>query len=201
MEGEKNLTNYTNFLSLPERSDKDGGTTQPRFKLWINRRCGTGAVYSDLCVYSRPMKLNARGLAQHDSPPGWLEGSDPAGCDFLRDARSKPTALRGHIICPGLGLICYWMYAKHLHELGTSRKKGMVWWYSSIPMPSLCSRPPPAKPDRQSRHGRGQLSSVYNDHSTPPNYLAIKQPLSSRWLVLKKRFQKYDTRGEKGGCR
>ncbi len=33
MEGEKNLTNYTNFLSLPERSDKDGGTTQPRFKL------------------------------------------------------------------------------------------------------------------------------------------------------------------------
>ncbi len=40
------------------------------------------------------MKLKARGLAQHDGPPqhggppGWLEESDPVGCDFVRDGRS-----------------------------------------------------------------------------------------------------------------
>jgi hypothetical protein len=40
-------------------------------------------------------------------PPGWLEKSDPAGCDFVRDGRSMPPALTGHATCPGLRLIYY----------------------------------------------------------------------------------------------
>jgi hypothetical protein len=42
---------------------------------------------------SYTMRPKARGLAQHGGPPGWLEGSDPAGCDLLRDGRSMPPAL------------------------------------------------------------------------------------------------------------
>jgi hypothetical protein len=38
----------------------------------------------------------ARGLAQHGGPPGWLEESDPAGCDFVCDGRSMPPALMDH---------------------------------------------------------------------------------------------------------
>jgi hypothetical protein len=31
-----------------------------------------------------PMRPKSRGLAQHGGPPGGLEESDPAGCDFVR---------------------------------------------------------------------------------------------------------------------
>ncbi len=31
------------------------------------------------------MRPKARGLVQHGGPPGWLEESDPAGRDFIRD--------------------------------------------------------------------------------------------------------------------
>ncbi len=51
------------------------------------------------------MRLKARGLAQHGGPPGWLEESDPAGCDFVCDGRSLPPALTDHTACPGLGLL------------------------------------------------------------------------------------------------
>jgi hypothetical protein len=39
------------------------------------------------------MGPKARGLAQHGRPPGWLEDSDTAECDFVRDGRSMPPAL------------------------------------------------------------------------------------------------------------
>ncbi len=29
-----------------------------------------------------PKRSKARGLVQHGGPPGWLEESDPAGCDL-----------------------------------------------------------------------------------------------------------------------
>jgi hypothetical protein len=48
-----------------------------------------------------------RGLAQHGGPPGWLEESEPAGRDFVRDERFIPPALTDQTICPGLGLIYY----------------------------------------------------------------------------------------------
>jgi hypothetical protein len=38
---------------------------------------GGGGV-GEVCTVSP----KARGLAQHGGPPGWLEESDPAGCDF-----------------------------------------------------------------------------------------------------------------------
>jgi hypothetical protein len=56
---------------------------------------------------SWPMRPKARGLAQHGGPPGWLEESDPAGCDFLHDGRSMPPALTDYTTCPGLGPIYY----------------------------------------------------------------------------------------------
>jgi hypothetical protein len=34
-------------------------------------------------VLWRPMRPKARGMAQHDGPPGWLEESGPAGCDCV----------------------------------------------------------------------------------------------------------------------
>jgi hypothetical protein len=49
------------------------------------------------------MRPKARGLAQHGGVPGWLEESDPARCDFVRDGwtntaclfRTVPIALPG----------------------------------------------------------------------------------------------------------
>jgi hypothetical protein len=49
-------------------------------------------------------ELKMRPKAQHGGPPGWLEESDPAGCDFY--------VMEVHAACPdgphhGLGLIYY----------------------------------------------------------------------------------------------
>jgi hypothetical protein len=49
----------------------------------------------------------SRGLAQHGVSPGWLEESNPAGCDFVRDGRSMPPVLAEYTTGPGLGLIYY----------------------------------------------------------------------------------------------
>ncbi len=59
---------------------------------WNKAKREGRVVLLSLCWPMRPM---ARGLAQHGGPPGWLEESDPAGCDFVRDGRSMPPALRG----------------------------------------------------------------------------------------------------------
>ena len=40
--------------------------------------------------------MKARDLAQHGGSLSWLEESNPAGCDFLRDGRSIPPALTDH---------------------------------------------------------------------------------------------------------
>ncbi len=37
-----------------------------------------------------PMRPKARGLVQHGGPPGWLEESGLAGCDFVCDGRAMP---------------------------------------------------------------------------------------------------------------
>ncbi len=42
------------------------------------------------------MRPKARGLVQHGGPPGWLEESDPAGCDFECDVRS----MTDYTTCP-----------------------------------------------------------------------------------------------------
>jgi hypothetical protein len=68
------------------------------------------------------VRPKARGLTQHDCPPGWLEKSDPAGCDFERDGRYMPPALTDHTTCPVLGLIYDQMYTKHRYELCHARK-------------------------------------------------------------------------------
>ncbi len=48
-------------------------------------------------------------LAQHGGPPGWLEESDPAGCDFVRDGRSIPPPMTDRTACLGLELLsCSW---------------------------------------------------------------------------------------------
>jgi hypothetical protein len=92
------------------------------------------------------MRPKARGLAQHVSPSGWLEESDPPGrCDFVRDGRPLPPAIS----------VTYWSLwqelpscelmefsaAVHNHpSWATSHKEDKV-WYSSRPMPSLCKWP------------------------------------------------------------
>jgi hypothetical protein len=48
------------------------------------------------CVQWPKMRAKARGLALNGGPPGGLEESDPAGCDFVRDRRSMPAALTEH---------------------------------------------------------------------------------------------------------
>ncbi len=51
------------------------------------------------------MRPKARGLAQHGGPPGWLEESNSAWCNFVRDGRSMPPALTDYTTRPSLGLI------------------------------------------------------------------------------------------------
>jgi hypothetical protein len=48
------------------------------------------------------MRPKARGLAQHGGPPGWLEETDPSGCDFVRDE------LMNYTTCPSLELTNYY---------------------------------------------------------------------------------------------
>jgi hypothetical protein len=92
------------------------------------------------------MRSKARGLVQPDGPPVWLEESDPAGCDFVRDGRSMPPALTDHTTCPGLGLIYYGMYTEHRHGLRRTKK---AWHGGTLVDPCLlCGgplspRPPP----------------------------------------------------------
>jgi hypothetical protein len=51
---------------------------------------------------SEPVKPKIRGPVQHGGPPGpgWLEESDPTGCD-----RSMPPALTDRTAWPGLELL------------------------------------------------------------------------------------------------
>jgi len=59
-----------------------------------------------------------RGLAQYGGLPGWLEESDPAGCDFVRDGGLMRPALTDFWQIQLLLLMCYYgMYTKHRHEL------------------------------------------------------------------------------------
>jgi hypothetical protein len=73
------------------------------------------------CMY-KAMRPKARGLTLHGGPPGWLEESEPTGCDFVCDGRSLPPALTDHTTGPGLGQIFYLMYTKHRHELRHTKK-------------------------------------------------------------------------------
>jgi hypothetical protein len=53
-----------------------------------------------VCMYTVPMRPNARALVQQGGPPCYLKEGDPAGCDFVHAAcpgRPYP--------CPGLGLL------------------------------------------------------------------------------------------------
>ncbi len=52
------------------------------------RYCLCNITYLFLALW--PMRPKARGQAQHGGPPGWLEESDPAGCDFVCDGRALP---------------------------------------------------------------------------------------------------------------
>jgi hypothetical protein len=52
----------------------------------------------------QPIRPMARGLAQYGGPPGRLEGSDPAGCDFVAAHAACPD---GPHQLPRSGLIYY----------------------------------------------------------------------------------------------
>ncbi len=61
------------------------------------------------------MSLKTSGLVQHGGSPGWLEESDPAGCDFCTDGRTAclfrtvPMALKGaaKLRTDGISSWCY----------------------------------------------------------------------------------------------
>jgi hypothetical protein len=83
-------------------------------------------------------RLKARGLALYGGPPGGLEESDPAGCDFVRDGRSMPPALTDHTMnlpWSGADLLLNEMYTKHLRELLHARKA----WPGTLVDPCLLS--------------------------------------------------------------
>ncbi len=67
-------------------------------------------------IQFKPPNINVWMRYFVDPPEG------PAGCDFVRDGRSMPPALTDHPACPGLGLIYYWKFLKHRHELRHARK-------------------------------------------------------------------------------
>jgi hypothetical protein len=95
-----------------------------------NCQRGGGSVEGDSKV--RRMRPKARVLTQYGGSPSWLDESDPAGCDFVRDGWTMPPALTDHTTCSGPGLIYYLMYTKTL-SWATSRKEGGMAWYSSRP--------------------------------------------------------------------
>jgi len=63
-----------------------------------------------------------RGRARHGGPPGWLEESDPAGCDFVRDGRSMPPTLTDHTHMSRSGADLILNVHKHCKELHHARK-------------------------------------------------------------------------------
>jgi hypothetical protein len=84
------------------------------------------------------MNPEARGLAPDGSPPGYLEVSYPAGCDFVRDGWSMPPSLKNRTACPGPELLSCELHANpaavagvlvlNVHKipsLALSRKEGM----------------------------------------------------------------------------
>jgi hypothetical protein len=85
-------------IQLPGKSDLKGQqSVNVVFSLFI---------FTPVAMELYTMRPKARGLAQHGGLPVWLEESDSAGCDFVRDGRSMPSALLAHhTTCPGLGLI------------------------------------------------------------------------------------------------
>ncbi len=92
------------------------------------------------------MRPKVRGLTKHGVPPGWLEESDPAGWDFVRDGRAVSPAFSvphwlswKELRADGISS-CFYLYS--IVNVGNhpswamSRKEGMA-WYSSRPMNSL----------------------------------------------------------------
>jgi hypothetical protein len=59
---------------------------------------------------SMPMRPKARGLVQHVGPPGWLEKSDQAGCDFVRDRWTMPSLWSMASQLESTQLLCWWWW-------------------------------------------------------------------------------------------
>ncbi len=124
----------------------------------------------------RAMSPKARGLAQHGGPPGWLEKIDSAGCDFMRDERSMPPALKDpHTTCPSSGADL--LLNVHKTPLwAMSHKEGMA-WYSSRPMPSLWSQTHlfniEAIEAKDGTAGQAELIALNVSFKTPPLHLWI----------------------------
>ncbi len=76
----------------------------------------------------RPLRPKARGLVQHGGRPGRLV-EWPSRVWFCT------SALTDHTTCPGLGLIYFWMYTKHPHELCHASKA----WPDTLADPCLLS--------------------------------------------------------------
>jgi hypothetical protein len=85
------------------------------------------------------MRPKARGLTQHGGPPGWLEESDPAGCDFVRDGRAVlPAFSYRRLRADGISSCCY-IVNVHNHPacaMSHTRKA----WPGTLVDPCLLSR-------------------------------------------------------------
>jgi hypothetical protein len=77
------------------------------------------------------MRPKARELVSHGGPPGWLEESDPAGCNFVRDEWLMSPALTDHTTCPK---------AKFLDIIGT---KVLRVFLLTFTVTSIKKSPPP----------------------------------------------------------
>ncbi len=94
------------------------------------------AQYTHSCIILQyTMRPKTRGLAQHGTPPSWLEESEPGWCDFCTWWTVNATCPDGphHLPQSGSDLLL------NVHKISswvTSRKESMA-WYSSRPKPSL----------------------------------------------------------------
>ncbi len=88
----------------PKKLSNSGPNPLP-LALVMDMQCTYPKHYAGGCINHRccywywlnPMRPKARELAQHGGPPGWLEESEPAGCDYVRNGRSMPPALIHHM--------------------------------------------------------------------------------------------------------
>ncbi len=100
------------------------------------------------------MGPKAWGLAQHGGPSGWRRITRQVWFCAWWKGRTAPIALIGaaQLRAVGISSCCYIVNAQNHPLWATSRKEGMA-WYSSWPMPSLCSSPPhPPHPPPKPTH-------------------------------------------------
>jgi hypothetical protein len=129
------------------------------------------------------MRPKARGLAQHGGPPGWLEESDPAGCDFVCDGRSMPPALTGADL---LLNVLFKMF------IGSKYRHFTIQYSISS---TKCTRDTVMSYVTQERHGQTTWNKNLHYFTTPPKNNRQSIGSAARLRITGKSYRRSIVRG------